>query len=51
MKFGKETRKFTADVLLYRNFKGATELHRRDTEKDLSVKFCDILWLILNLYS
>jgi len=32
--------------LLYRNLKGATERHRNDAEK-ASVKFCEILWLIL----
>jgi len=31
-------------------FKNATELHRKSTEKDTSVKFCDNLWLILFLF-
>ena len=33
-------------LLEHRNFKSATEPHRKSTEI-ISVKFCDILWLIL----
>ena len=34
-------------ILENRNFKGATDGHRKNTEKDVSVKFSEILWLIL----
>ncbi len=39
-------RKFVKIILEHWNLKGATEPHRKNTEKN-SVKFCDILWLIL----
>jgi len=35
-----------AGILELRNFKSATEIHRKSTEI-ISVKFCVILWLIL----